>query len=111
VSTALAPQSINGVLANGTQHVETIPSGHIGNEKAIQISRTTWISTDLKVPVQIKSVDPRFGVTDMELTNIVPAEPSAALFVVPVGYTVKSGGRGVGGPSGPVERSTRTANQ
>ena len=57
-----------------------------------------WISTELKVPVQIKSSDPRFGSTDMELTNIAQAEPSASLFVVPAGYTVKTGGRGPGGP-------------
>ncbi len=97
VSTALAPQSVNGVMASGTQHTETIPAGRIGNAQAIQISRVTWISSDLKVPVQIKSSDPRFGTTDMELTNIVQAEPSAALFVVPAGYTVKTGGRGPGG--------------
>jgi hypothetical protein len=105
VRTALAPQSVNGVLATGTQHTETIPVGAIGNARAIQTSRTTWISNDLKVPVQIRSTDPRFGSTDMELTNIVPAEPSASLFVVPAGYTVKTegfgGGPRGGGPGGP----------
>ena len=42
----------------------------IGNAQAITIVRTTWISTDLKVPVEVKSNDPRSGSTDMELTNI-----------------------------------------
>jgi hypothetical protein len=88
-------------MANGTQHTETIPAGAIGNARPIQVSRTTWVSSELKVPVQIKSVDARFGSTDMELTNIVQAEPSATLFVVPAGYTVKQGGRGPGGPGGP----------
>ncbi len=100
VRTTLAPQSVNGVLATGTQHVETIPVGAIGNARAIQTSRVMWVSNDLKVPVQIKSSDPRFGNTDMELTNIIPAEPSAALFVVPAGYTVKQGDGGFGGPRG-----------
>ena len=44
--------------------------------------------------MQIKSNDPRFGSSDMELTNIIQAEPSASMFVVPPGYTVKKGGPG-----------------
>ncbi|HXJ39647.1 MAG TPA: hypothetical protein VNH18_10235 [Bryobacteraceae bacterium] len=99
VRTTLAPQVVNGVLASGTQHVETIPAGQIGNERPIQISRQVWVSNELKVPVQIRSSDPRFGTTVMELTNIVQAEPSGALFVVPAGYTVQEG-RGPGGPGG-----------
>jgi hypothetical protein len=94
----LGTQSINGVSATGTQLTETIPAGAIGNTQAIQVVRTSWISTDLKVPVQIKTSDPRYGATDMELTNIVQAEPSASLFVVPAGYTLQQGGPG--GPRG-----------
>jgi len=100
VRTQLNPQNVNGVLAAGTQHAETIPAGAIGNTRPIQTSRTTWVSNDLKVPVQIKSSDPRFGTTQMDLTNIVQAEPSASMFVVPAGYTVKTGGPGFGGPRG-----------
>jgi hypothetical protein len=99
VRTTLTPQSVNGVLASGTQHAETIPAGAIGNAKPIQTSRTMWVSNDLKVPVQIKSIDPRFGTTQMDLTNIVQAEPNSTLFVVPAGYTVTSG-PGFGGPRG-----------
>jgi hypothetical protein len=95
----LGTQSINGVSAAGTQLTETIPVGAIGNAQPIQVTRTSWISTDLKVPVQIRTSDPRYGTTDMELTNIVQAEPSASLFVVPAGYTIQQGG-GPGGPRG-----------
>lgn len=107
VRTNLSTQSVNGVLATGTQHTQTIPAGAIGNARAIQTTRVMWVSNDLKVPVQIKSNDPRFGTTDMELTGIIQSEPSASLFVVPAGYTVKteSGfgprGGGPGGPGGP----------
>jgi hypothetical protein len=100
VRTTLAPQSVNGVVASGTQHTETIPAGAIGNSKPIQTSRTMWVSNDLKVPVQIRSSDPRFGTTQMDLTNIVQAEPNATLFVVPAGYTVTTGRGGPGGPGG-----------
>ncbi len=100
VTSSLGTQTINGQLSTGNQVTETIPAGAIGNVQPILVTRVTWISVALQVPVQIKTSDPRFGSTDMELTNIVPAEPNATLFVVPAGYTVKQGGRGFGGPGG-----------
>jgi hypothetical protein len=100
VTTKLAQSSVNGVIATGTQHSESIPAGTIGNARPIQTSRQIWESVELKVPVKITSTDPRFGSSQMDLTNIVQAEPSAALFVVPAGYTLKSGG-GPGRPGGP----------
>jgi hypothetical protein len=100
VRTQLSAQSVNGVMATGVQHSETIPVGAIGNARAIQTTRVMWVSTELKVPVQIKSSDPRFGNRDMELTNIVQSEPNASLFVVPAGYTVKTGGPGRQGMRG-----------
>ena len=104
-TTSLGTAVINGVQATGTQLTETIPAGAIGNAEAIQVVRITWVSTELKVPVEIKTSDPRFGNTDMELTNIAQAEPSAALFVVPPGYTVEQGGgRGPGRARGGARR-------
>jgi len=97
-TTSLGTQVVNGVVATGTQVTETIPVGAIGNAQAIQIVRVTWISNELKVPVQIRTSDPRFGSTDMELTGIVQAEPNASLFVVPAGYTVQQRNR-PGGPA------------
>jgi hypothetical protein len=105
--------TINGVTATHTLVTEVIPAGAIGNAQPITTSRTTWVSNDLKLPVQIKTVDPRTGTSDMELTNISMGEPSAALFTVPAGYTIRKagpemgrgpGGRGPGGygrPGGP----------
>ena len=101
----LGTQTINSVAATGTQSTETIAAGVIGNAQAITVVRTTWISTDLKVPVEIKSNDPRFGSTDMELTNIQESAPDPSLFTVPSGYTVKTAGAGAGPraePRGPV---------
>jgi hypothetical protein len=103
-TTSLGTQMVNGVSATGTQLTETIPAGAIGNTQPIQVIRITWISTELKAPVQIKTMDPRYGNTDMELTNIVTAEPSSSLFVVPAGYTTQRGG-GPGGPRGQSRRA------
>ncbi|MDQ1472446.1 MAG: hypothetical protein QOJ99_3926 [Bryobacterales bacterium] len=112
VRTTLPAQSVNGLPSTGTSLVETIAAGQIGNERPIQITRTVWISNDLKIPVQIRSSDPRFGTTSMDLTNVTQAEPSPSLFMVPAGYTVKSGGgdRGFGGP-GPQMRGHRPPQQ
>jgi hypothetical protein len=101
-TTSLGTTVVNGVSATGTQLTETIPAGAIGNTQPIQVVRVTWVSTELKVPVQIKTSDPRNGSSDMELTNIAQTEPSASLFVVPAGYTVQQGGggRGQGGQRG-----------
>jgi hypothetical protein len=85
----LGTQTVNGVSATGTRRTETIPAGAIGNQQPIQIVRETWISTELKVPVMIKSSDPRFGDMVMQLTGIAQAEPDATLFQVPSGYTIK----------------------
>ncbi len=84
----LGTQTINGLAATGTRTTRTIPAGAVGNAQPIQTVREVWISTALKVPVMIKSSDPRFGTSVTQLTNITQAEPDAALFQVPAGYTV-----------------------
>jgi hypothetical protein len=93
----LGTQTINGLAATGTRITRTIPAGAIGNQQPIVTTRETWISTALKVPVQIKTSDPRFGSSTLQLTNVVQAEPDPALFQVPSDYTVTEGparGRG-----------------
>jgi hypothetical protein len=92
----LGTQIINSVPATGTQVTRTIPAGAIGNAQPITIVRTTWTSTGLKVPVQIKSNDARNGSIDMELTNIQESAPDPSLFTVPSTYTIKTAGSGAG---------------
>ena len=84
----LGTQTINGLIATGTRVTQTIPAGAIGNQQPILIVRETWTSTALKVPVQIKTTDPRFGNTTMQLTGVVQAVPDPTLFQVPADYTV-----------------------
>lgn len=87
----LGTQMINGLAATGTRTTRTVPAGAIGNQQAIQIVREAWVSVDLKVPLLIKSSDPRFGSTTMQLTNIVRTEPEASLFQIPANYAVAAG--------------------
>lgn len=95
----LGTQVVNGASARGSQETEVIEAGRIGNSQQIAVVRTTWYSTDLKMPVQIKITDPRRGNSDIEMTNLIQGEPSSALFTVPAGYTEQAerGGRGGAG--------------
>jgi hypothetical protein len=102
VTESLSAQTVNGVLATGTRVTRTIPAGQIGNAQAIQTVRETWVSTDLKVTVMVRSSDPRTGTTTTQLTNIVRAEPDGSLFQAPADYKVVKGGRGPGGMMGPM---------
>lgn len=92
----LGLQTVNGVAANGTRITRTIPAGAMGNAQAIQSVREVWTSVDLKVPVMVKTSDPRFGTTVTQLTNIARSEPDAALFQTPAGYTVQKAPAGRG---------------
>jgi hypothetical protein len=107
VTEQLGMQTINGVAATGTRMTRTIPAGAEGNSLPIVIVHESWVSDDLKVPVMVKTSDPRFGTTQTQLTNIVRAEPDATLFQVPAGYTVsqdRGGPRGGRRPNGPVQQ-------
>jgi hypothetical protein len=105
----LGTMTVNGVPATGKETDEIIAAGTIGNANPITITRVVWTSTDLQVPVSIKSSDPRFATSDFELTNISTSEPAASLFSV-AGLTLVQGrgpggfGRGPGGGGGAFRR-------
>jgi hypothetical protein len=86
---SLGTQVIEGVKAEGTRIVETIPAGSIGNDQAIQIVTERWYSPDLQMVVMSKRSDPRVGDTTFRLTNINRTEPAATLFQVPADYTLE----------------------
>jgi hypothetical protein len=96
-TTDLGSQIVNGLAATGTRVTETIPAGAIGNQQPIQVVREVWTSTVLKVPVSVKTTDPRFGNSTMQLTGVVQTEPDPTLFQVPSDYTVRTGRQGMGG--------------
>jgi hypothetical protein len=100
----LGTQTINGVAATGTRVTHTIAANTIGNAQAIQIVRETWMSPDLKIPVMVKTTDPRFGTTVTQLTSVNRAEPDASLFQTPADYTVTKG-------HGPAARGNRPPGQ
>jgi hypothetical protein len=88
---SLGTQVIGGVTAQGTRTTRTIPAGQIGNQVPIVIVTERWYSPELQTDVMRKQINPQFGETTFQLTNIVRAEPEAALFQVPSNYTIKNG--------------------
>ena len=100
---SLGTQVIGGVTAQGTRITRTIPTGQVGNQAPIVITIERWYSTELQTDVTRKEVNPQFGETSFQLTNIVRAEPDPSLFQVPSIYTIKNGR-----PSTANEPSTKT---
>jgi len=79
-------QNIEGIEAEGTRTITTIPADAIGNERPIEITYEKWYSKELQLVVMSKHNDPRFGEQTYRLTNIVRSEPDSSLFTVPNGY-------------------------
>ena len=87
----LGVQNFEGVDAEGTRTITTIPADAIGNERPIEIVYERWYSKELQMIVYSKHSDPRFGEQTYRLTNVNRNEPDPSLFQVPNSYRVVSG--------------------
>jgi hypothetical protein len=86
----LGTSVIDGVQAEGTRTIVTIPAGTIGNQAPIEMINERWFAPELGVVVMSKRTDPRFGETTYRLQNIARGEPSPELFEVPADYTIEA---------------------
>lgn len=89
VTETLAPQNVNGILANGSRVTITIPKGTLGNDRDMKVINERWYSDDLKVLVKSTNSDPRYGVTMYDLTQVVQGPPNPALFQAPADYKLQ----------------------
>jgi hypothetical protein len=87
---SLGTSEIEGVQAQGTRTIVTIPAGAIGNQAPIEMLNEQWFSPELGTIVMSRRSDPRFGETTYRLQNIVRAEPATDLFQIPSDYTVEA---------------------
>jgi len=85
---SLGSQVVNGVMADGKRFTSTIPAGDFGNDRPIQTVTESWYSPELHITILFKRSDPRDGDVVTQYTNIQRAEPNAALFQLPAGYTL-----------------------
>ena len=86
----LGTRDFEGVTAEGTRTLTTLPAGSIGNERDIEIVYERWYSKDLQLIVYSRHSDPRFGEQIYRLTNISRSEPDRSLFIVPPDYKITS---------------------
>ena len=89
VTSKLGTKEFDGVKAEGTTTVWTIPAGQIGNRNPINVTKESWYSPELQVTVMTRHNDPRTGESIYRLAAIKRAEPSIDLFKVPEGYSLK----------------------
>lgn len=89
---ALGKRMIEGVEAEGTRTIMTIPAGQVGNDLPIQVISESWFSAELQAVVMSKHSDPRIGETVYRLTGINRSEQPRSLFEVPADYKVEEGG-------------------
>ena len=89
---SLGTRDFEGVAAEGTRTVVTIPAGAIGNSAPIEMVSERWFSSELKTVIFSRRSDPRFGETTYRLERIDRSEPSPDLFQVPADFTIEKGG-------------------
>jgi hypothetical protein len=85
----LGTQSIEGVMADGVRNTTVYPEGMMGNDRPIQFVHETWVSPELRLTLQEKTTDPRFGDTITRVTSLNRSEPDPALFQVPPDYILQ----------------------
>ena len=99
----LGKKTIAGLVATGTRTTTTVPAGAIGNTRDIVITHDVWISTDLQITISESDDSPISGTRTAEMTTITRTSPSAEIFQLPAGYTIKAqvfpGGGVMGGIS------------
>jgi hypothetical protein len=102
---SLGKRTVEGVEAEGTRSVMTIPAGRVGNDRPLEVVDERWYSPELQVVVLSSHKDPFTGENVYRLTNITRAEPAASLFEVPADFKV------VEGPPPPGNLSKRPHSQ
>jgi hypothetical protein len=88
---SLGRRSVEGVPADGTRTVFSIPAGQIGNDRPIEIVSERWVSPELQTLVMSRHSDPRTGENVYRLANISRSEPPRSLFEVPVDFKIEEG--------------------
>lgn len=79
----LGKQSIAGLDTVGTRETTVIETGAIGNDSPMMVRREFWYSPQLGINIVSKVNDPRVGIQNFEVSDIVLGEPDVKLFALP----------------------------
>jgi hypothetical protein len=84
----LGSQVVEGVPVTGVRTVTILPAGYSGNNGQIKITREVWSSAEMKLVMNVVTIDPRVGETTSGLENF-SRKPDATMFRPPDGYEVQ----------------------
>ncbi len=84
----LGIRDFNGIGAEGTRTMRTIPAGAEGNDQPLEVMQEMWRSKEMGLTVMEIDDDPRRGRTTTEYEELNRGEPDPSLFTPPTGYTV-----------------------
>lgn len=82
----LGMQTTAGLQAIGRRESSIIPEGAIGNNRPLTASFEYWYSPQLGVNLISKRRDPRFGLQNFQLSDVILKDPDPALFQPPPGF-------------------------
>ena len=86
---SLGTREMEGVLAEGSVTMSTIPAGTGWNTTPVYPTTKSWVSRILDMTIYQRTYDPlQQGVTVDRLRQIKCVEPDPALFRVPAGYKI-----------------------
>lgn len=85
---SLGRRQVEGLAADGTRIVMTVPAGAMNNEKEIQLGCERWYSSSLKTWILIECSDSRYGKSSFRLIQIRTEAPAANLFTIPADYKI-----------------------
>ncbi|RSL18235.1 hypothetical protein EDE15_3794 [Edaphobacter aggregans] len=85
----LGTDSLQGLPVSVVKTTTIVPAGRSGNDAPITKTHEVWTSTDMKLVLKEQWEDPRIGERTVSLEQFSRADPDAALFRPPAGYTIK----------------------
>ena len=91
----IGENTIQGLQTIGMRDTTTINVGIIGNDREFSIVREFWYSPKLGFNLLSSLRDARHGTQTFKMTELTEAEPEAAWFEMPQGYTLSSSGTGI----------------
>lgn len=90
--TNLGRDVIDGLEVTGMHITTLLNAGVFGNAKPLTTEREFWYSAALRINLRSVRDDPRSGRQTFTATDISRDEPDAALWQVPLGFTVAEDG-------------------
>lgn len=86
---SLGTATMEGLVVEGTRQTLEIPAAASGNEKPIDVTVETWVSSELKAAILTKRETNGSRERITRLTHVDVSEPDPALFQIPADYKIE----------------------